>query len=157
MKYCNKCGAEGADEAKFCPRCGESFAVASQLDQGPVTFSGADMGGTNKATYGASGTMEAPKNNTMLWLIINIAVTVLCCCTGGGLLSIIGIVFAVLAMNKYKAGDIAGGKNFEKVAMIMAFVAIGISIILGLIMLVTGFYGGFMEGFADGFNGAYYY
>lgn len=87
------------------------------------------------------------KGNSVLWLVLNIVLAVLCCCTIfgglGTLCAIIGIVFAGMAISKYNSGLVDVGKQYEKVAMILFFVALGVAIISIIVVAATGSYSNF--------------
>ena len=140
MKFCTSCGANNEDSAVFCASCGNKFAEQEtpQAQAQPV-YQAAPSYEANPAPAN-KGTEE--KNPATLWLILHIALTVLCCCTN--VVNIVGIVFAAIAMNKYKQGDVAGGDSNLKIAKILLYVGVGLGVLSGILGFVGGFFTTFL-------------
>ena len=50
--YCNNCGTQMADGAKFCPKCGMKMDIQNPANQNPVSKHGKSKYG--KPEYGKS-------------------------------------------------------------------------------------------------------
>lgn len=80
----------------------------------------------------------ADKGNSVVWLVLNIVLTVLCCCTVlGSLCAIIGIVFAGLSISRANGGDADNARRYEKLSMILFFVALGVGIAVFIAGIAT--------------------
>lgn len=75
--------------------------------------------------------------NTTLPLIINIVALLFCSGTCiGGILAIVGIVFAVQAGNMLKTGDVEGARGKAKTSMIMGIASAVLGLIGGIIYAI---------------------
>lgn len=158
MRYCEFCAANISDDAKFCPACGNKVQevkmnvdpyydprVDDQDSQQyvPPQSSGSIQEPTNTVPqqhYDPYNTSVPPQyeeplppNKGLTWLIISIIST--CCCTP---LNIITIVFAILSMTSHKNRDYEAANNYARIAMILFFVFLAISIIMSIVLGVTG-------------------
>lgn len=73
--------------------------------------------------------------NTVLPLILNIVSLLFCCWTTygfGGLISIAGLVLAIIAMNSEKSGNIQDAQAKAKLSLILGIV----SIVLGFLAII---------------------
>lgn len=82
--FCAKCGNTLADNAKFCPNCGNAVSTPNvEVGQQPVTMTAP----VQQPVYAANPNMIQPKNNTMkifggitvavlIVVIISISITV---------------------------------------------------------------------------------
>jgi hypothetical protein len=78
---------------------------------------------------GSQAPPAVDKGNSIVWLVLNIVLAVLCCCTLlGSLCAIIGIVFAGLSISRANDGDEYNARRYEKLSMILFFVALGVGI-----------------------------
>ena len=164
MKNCVNCGKENADEAVFCAGCGapleqapvaEAPAAAPEppaapeepaADAAPAT---ADEPAPLQPVDASSYYTESPapaapavSNKAMLWLILNIVGTVLCCLAN--VFTIIGIVFAAIGMSSYNKGDYEDMNKKAKIAMILFIVGMA----AGALVLILSFAGLFVLPFA---------
>lgn len=121
MKYCQRCGTQNDDSAVFCARCGNSLAT------------GASPGNSTVVVVGGSP-QQAPagSNPGTLWLILNIVLVALSCCSN--ILGIIGIIFAAISMSNFNKGMYNESKSHANVAKWMFWV----SIILGVVGVIVG-------------------
>jgi Interferon-induced transmembrane protein len=85
--------------------------------------------------------------NTTLPLILSIVAIFPCGCSLciGSILGIVGLVFAIQAMNAKKVGDFATAQSKAKLATILSGIGIGIGLLLWIINLATGMAQGMME------------
>lgn len=156
MKNCASCGKENLDEAVFCAGCGSPLASQSVPEAPPVEEPAVEPTAETPVDSAPVGAPEAPaapqadayaytepaasaapaqSNKAMLWLILNIVTTVLCCLTN--IFSIIGIVFAAIGMSSYKKGDYEDMKKKAKISMILFIVGVA----AGVLMLILSFAG----------------
>lgn len=91
---------------------------------------------------------DVPKRNTGsangfgLWLGLNIAQIVLCCCNCTNLIcGGIGIYFAIAANNAYKCGNKAGADDSIRKSRLCFILGIVISIVLSIVGAITGLLG----------------
>jgi len=94
--FCQKCGKENPNEAKFCKHCGHDLNVQKAQEQQQEKQQ--QQFKQPQAPVGLK-----PKN----YLIESILVTVLCCLP----LGIVGIVFASKVDNLYRTGDMTGAQE----------------------------------------------
>ena len=96
--FCAECGAEIADKAVVCPKCGV-----------PVAGKGFD----------ANGKPAVPNH-----MVLAILTTIFCCLIGG----IVAIIYSSQVNTKLAQGDIAGAQSASKTAMgwIIANIVIGL-------------------------------
>jgi ribosomal protein L40E len=124
MKYCSKCGGVNEDDALYCQRCGTPLLLAPAAPPAAEPYA---------AQVPAA---EPPESNTaMLWLVLNIISTVLCC--PGFLFSVIGIVFAALGSESFRKGDMTDMRKKSTVAMILFIVGVLLGLVGWIIILVT--------------------
>jgi uncharacterized membrane protein YvbJ len=109
MKYCPSCGAQNADDTKFCSKCGK-----------PV--------GEPVSVPGTTGVSEV-KNN----LVKAILATLFCCLP----LGIVAIVYASQVNSKLAAGDINGAVQASKNADTWANWSIGVGLVFGIIYFIV--------------------
>jgi hypothetical protein len=109
MKYCSKCGCvnDGAYEA--CLRCGTPL---SQAPGAPAALAVEDIGAQDVEV----------SNTSSLWLMLNIAATLLCC--PGFLFSVAGIVFAALGSERFAQGDLPGMRKRSNTSMVLFLIAV---------------------------------
>jgi hypothetical protein len=74
--------------------------------------------------------------NTTLPLILGIVATVLCCLGG-----VPSLIFAILAMNAKKAGDVEGARSKAKIATIIGAIAIVLSLCSTVIWTIVNLAG----------------
>lgn len=145
MKYCQYCGSQLEDDARFCSKCGLEHGEAKKEDPvqvDPVIVDPIDLNATppmpdsqipQQETY--TGFQETPPNNGLVWLILSIVMT-LCCCN---VLQVVTIVFAAISMSRHNQGDYEEAKRYSKIAMIIFFSLLALSIIASIVMYaVTG-------------------
>ena len=160
--FCPNCGSKLEDNAAFCPSCGAPVKAASAnaaTDNAAPNNAAADSSAQN--TWQEAPIAPPPAPNSDPWqqqnageatvtngtnppdyLTINIVLTVVsvfvCCfsCLSIAALvtGIIGIVMSTAAKNMW----------------IATAVILGVSVLLGLLLAVTGFMTGFMEEFYSG-------
>lgn len=125
MKYCSKCGGVNEDDALYCQRCGTPMQFAPAAPPTAVPEAAPAMAA------------EPPESNTaMLWLILNIIATVLCC--PGFLFTAVGIVFSALGSESFRKGDTADMRKKSTVAMIL-FIAGVLAGLAGWIAVLVAF------------------
>lgn len=71
-------------------------------------------------------------------LMLGLSIAELCCCFP--ITGIIGIIFAVIANNAYKAGDYETYEAKAKTVKIVLLVGLGLGIVIGILTMVL--YGG---------------
>lgn len=62
MKYCEKCGAEMADNANFCPKCGHAAAKTEPFDEFAAT-NGTPAPAPSEPRYGTYAPPPAAQNS----------------------------------------------------------------------------------------------
>lgn len=123
MKTCANCGRGNADGAVFCQGCGATLEQAKAA--------GAAAGAVQAYSNPAAGAVQAgaaEQNKALVWLILNIAATLLCCCAN--LFGILGIIFAAVGMSSYKKGNYEDMRKKSKLAMIM-FIIAAVGLVIG--------------------------
>jgi hypothetical protein len=159
MKYCSKCGNANIDEAVFCAGCGSPLAQAPAAPQpstpapAPVAAPAAPAPAPEKPAYSApaqpsyaapaydagyTGPDVQTKNTSTLWMILNIAATLLCC--PGALFSIIGLIFAIMGSGSFNKGnyeDMAKKTKLSTVLFIVAAVLGLLGWILGIVIWIV--------------------
>ncbi len=132
MKYCQYCGSQMDDDARFCSKCGLEHGEVKKetVDVEPVVVEQMDPNGTPPMPNAPepqaySGINEIPPNNGMVWLILSIVMT-LCCCNP---LQIVTIVFSAISLSRHKQGEFEEAKRYSKIAMILFFSLLALSII----------------------------
>ena len=107
--FCAECGAEIADKAVVCPKCGV-----------PVAGKGFD----------ANGKPAVPNH-----MVLAILTTIFCCLIGG----IVAIIYSAQVNTKLAQGDIAGAQSASKTAMgwIIVNIVIGLLGSLGYVILMV--------------------
>ena len=120
--FCKKCGAEIADNAAFCPKCGEKTNQASGQGNPYSMPNGQPYGGSPYGGYQPAGGYGAPKSASkapgmVLLIVAGILVLI------GGIIILATDLKAVPYM-KYLGGAWSG--------------ALAIEIILGIFMIVAG-------------------
>jgi hypothetical protein len=129
MRYCSKCGSANFDDSAYCARCG------TPLEQAPSA--GKEMPAAPAAEAPQSAAPERA-NTSMLWMILNIVATVLCC--PGFPFSIVGIVFAALGSESFNKGNMEDARRKSTVSM--AFFIVGAVLgLAGWIAMIALFYG----------------
>ncbi len=104
----------------------------------------------NQPVYNAQPVPSASSLNPTLWIILNaIMIVVGCCCSISGILSIIGLAFAVQGNNAMKAGDMFTAENKLKTAKILFFVGVGVFVLQIVIGLVSGIFTNSVEDIQD--------
>jgi len=140
MRVCPKCGADNADDCKFCVSCGNAFPEEQPeqvvepetvVEDAPVYTMPQEP---EQVIDDADVNVDGKKSNNTLWLILNIASTVLCCCSN--LPSIIGIILAAVGMSKSKNGDEEGALKMQKISMILFIVGIVLALLSALVFFV---------------------
>jgi hypothetical protein len=124
MKYCARCGQQNDDSAVFCARCGNSLSAP------------AGQGSSTVVVVGNSGQQATGSNPGTLWLILNIVLVALSCCSN--ILGIIGIIFAAIAMGDFNKGMYNEAKSHANVAKWMFWISIIVGVVGGVIALVAG-------------------
>ncbi len=127
MSFCPKCGYQNSDQAIYCGRCGSSLTGQGY----------AQPGGPTVVVVGNS-VQQAPvgSNSGMVWLWVNIAFTVLGCCTNP--LFWVGIIFGGISVSKYKNGLYAEAKSSANVAKWLFWIALILGVIVTVISAVLG-------------------
>lgn len=163
MKQCNQCSAGNADDALFCSQCGARFEQEYSVPAVPQADawdpSRESRDGVLRPVSDSPQQHEAPpvqsvytppvsarqpvdKGNSALWLALNIAMAILCCCTlVGSIPAIIGIVFAGMAISKANAGYADTARQYERWAMILFFVTLVLGIVIYVLFIATRQFG----------------
>lgn len=103
MKFCSQCGKPSEDDSSFCPGCG------AKLEQGlQPAF--------------AAPPPPAESNTSLVWMILNIVATVLCCF--GFIFTGIGIGFGAAGNGSYGSGNYEAARKRSMVSMIMFIVGV---------------------------------
>jgi hypothetical protein len=105
--YCKKCGAQNADNANACVKCGEVLQPAAPSPGVPA--------------------QKIPN-----YLVQSILVTLLCCLP----LGIPAIIFAAQVNGKLQAGDIPGAMDSSKKAKMWCWIALGAGLVFGVLYIV---------------------
>lgn len=124
---CPNCQSGNEQGAKFCAHCGAS--LPEQPSQQP-TYQ--QQQGYQQPYYGGASQQPPMKD----YLVGNIILAVLSlCCTYfvGTITGIIGIVFSSMVRSRQRMGDMAGALSAQKVAKVMFWVTLGLTI-AGLIL-----------------------
>ena len=168
--FCPNCGSKLEDNAAFCPSCGAPAKAASAnaaTDNAAPNNAAADSSAQNtwqEAPIAPPPAGEATVTNGTNppdYLTINIVLTVVsvfvCCfsCLSIAALvtGIIGIVMSTQVRSAIQAHNYALAEQKSKAAKnmwIATAVILGVSVLLGLLLTVTGFMTGFMEEFYSG-------
>jgi hypothetical protein len=145
MKYCSKCGSSCDDGMAYCPRCGTPLETAPAVKK-PAPDAIPEFSDT--ANPDAVALPQAPQkmNVSVLWMVLNIVATVLCC--PGFLFTITGIVFSALGSESFKKGDEAAARRNSMISMILFIVGV-LAGIAGWFFLIKAF-----SGFAN-YSGLY--
>lgn len=110
--FCQKCGKENPDEAKYCKHCGHDLKV-QETPPDPVK----------------QPLVVKPKN----WLVESILVTILCCLP----LGVVGIVYASKVDNLYSSGDTAGAQDAsDKAKKFVTWGAVA-GVVIGIIYFIV--------------------
>lgn len=111
--YCNNCGANNSDQAKWCSNCGASLNAAAhtQVPAPPPGYPPPQPPGPKVESY----------------LLHSILVTVFCCLP----LGIPAIVFAARVNNKLAIGDINGAMEASGQAKTWCWIAFIAGIVFG--------------------------
>ena len=170
--FCPNCGSKLEDNAAFCPSCGAPVKAASAnaaTDNAAPNNAAADSSiapppAPNSDPWQQQNAGEATVTNGTNppdYLTINIVLTVVsvfvCCfsCLSIAALvtGIIGIVMSTQVRSAIQAHNYALAEQKSKAAKnmwIATAVILGVSVLLGLLLTVTGFMTGFMEEFYSG-------
>lgn len=167
MKFCENCAAQLDDNAQFCQSCGTQVREVNipqqQGDENSVNYQDSNQNDqynqneptntmpndynnqyqNNQQQYNQATMQQKPPNKGTTWLIVAIIGT--CCCSQ---LNIVTLIFAILSITKYNAGDYEASENYARIAKILFFVFLAISIILGIIFAVTGTYQSMFDEFS---------
>ena len=122
--FCQACGHENSDEARFCESCGrETPAQAAAGGQRAQRYSRQAGGG-----YASSGIREPRPHapNHLVWAIL---ATIFCCVPTG----IVAIVYAAQVNGRLDAGDYEGAKRASDSARTWAIVSVALGLISGAI------------------------
>ncbi|MGI5878711.1 MAG: zinc-ribbon domain-containing protein [Christensenellales bacterium] len=161
MKQCKQCGAANSDDALFCSQCGarveHEYSVPVVPDAGAWDSSRESGDGIFSPVSDSPGQYQTPQSvytppvsarqpvdagNSALWLALNIALAILCCCTlVGSIPAIIGIVFAGMAISKANAGYADTARQYERWAMILFFATLVLGIVIYVLFIATGQFG----------------
>ncbi|MDD3242917.1 MAG: zinc-ribbon domain-containing protein [Eubacteriales bacterium] len=139
MKYCTKCGSGNEDQAMFCANCGQAFeqpAAEQPVVEQPVVEQPVEAPAYTEAQPAAVVNDPNAKNPATLWMILNIVLTVLCCCSN--VAAIVGIVFGAIGMSSFNKGNLEDAEAKTKIAKIMFFVGLGLGVLSFIISLATG-------------------
>ena len=153
MGYCQNCGAEHPDGAKFCSDCGTAQGTHTGAF-GAVDAEAAHPDAVQVERVIPGGGNDMPVNQTIANKIENhlvkAIIAAVCCCLPFGIVS---IVYAAQVDTKSKAGDISGALESSKKASLWGNVAIGVGILWNVLCIVgysiIGF-GAFMESVGGG-------
>lgn len=137
--YCNNCGAQNSDQAKWCSNCGSALGQRSGETQP-----------TNDVVVPPAGTSPIPTAQTQFppppppgprvesYLIHSLLVT-LCCCLP---LGIVAIVYAASVSNKLAVGDIPGAMEASNKAKMWCIIAAVGGLVFGVGWVGLSFLGG---------------
>lgn len=164
MKFCENCAVQLDDNAQFCHSCGTQVREVNipqqQQQQGyegsvgyedqnsnqndqynqnePTNTMPTDYNNqyqNNQQQYNQAPMQQKPPNKGTTWLIVSIIGT--CCCSQ---LNIVTVIFAILSLTKYNAGDYEASENFARIAKILFFVFLVITVIISIILVATGWF-----------------
>ena len=139
--YCQNCGNESDEGAKFCQNCGKALPNSGEggspssedtleASQGAAAGDAGNVPTGPDASYGAIP--HIPN-----YLVQAVLVTIFCCLPAG----IVSIVFAAQVNGKVAAGDITGAREASRKAKLWAWVSFGVGLALGVIwFLMFGVY-----------------
>jgi len=92
--------------------------------------------------------VQQPQSPPPNYLVFAILVTIFCC----QILGIVSIIYAAMVNSKWAAGDSQGALNASRNAKLWAWISLGSSIIIGLIITLLSILG-ILVGFSlDGFD-----
>ena len=119
--FCQACGHENSDDARFCGNCGrETRAQAAAGGQPAQQYSRPAGGG-----YASSGIRE-PRPHVPNHLVWAISVTLVCCLPTG----IVAIVYAAQVNGRLRRGDYEGAKRASDRAMTWAIVSVALGLMI---------------------------
>jgi hypothetical protein len=134
---CPNCSAEINDNASQCDFCGHVITAGASVSPPPAPASESNpyAGPVSPPQRQAPNQNGEDISNHMVLSIVA-AVISLCSCYCIPL-GIVAVIMSVLVNSKINAGDIAGARNFSNIAKILAWVTIGLSILMVIYFVVT--------------------
>ena len=128
--FCQACGHENSDDARFCGNCGrETRAQAAAGGRRAQRYSRPAGGG-----YASSGIRE-PRPHVPNHLVGAIFATIFCCLPTG----IVAIVYAAQVNGRLNAGDYHGARRASDSARTWAIVSVPLGLISGAIWFFFNF------------------
>jgi hypothetical protein len=156
---CPNCSAEINDNASQCDFCGHVITAAASVSPPPAPASESNpyAGPVSPPTQRQAPNQNGEDISNHMVLSIVSAVISLCSCYCIPL-GIVAVIMSVLVNSKINAGDIAGARNFSNIAKILAWVTIGLSVLMIIyyvVMIMTNpeITQQFMEGYNRGRQG----
>ena len=117
--YCPACGNRNPEGARFCTSCGQSlWQQPPQGGAGPVF---------HQITHVPNHLAEA---------IVATIFGFLCCGIPAGIAGVVSIVYATRVNGKVERGDIAGASRDSNKAKTWAWIAFGLALVSGLIIVL---------------------
>lgn len=124
-QYCPACGSQIDGDSKFCTTCGYSLEVQNNNQ---MNNQGANTANNNAPQNNydinqnfttSAGIKEYTNGMAITGLVISIASLILCC----GSISIIGLVFSIIGLNKAKQNN-GNGKGLAIAGLIINIIGI---------------------------------
>lgn len=122
--FCSQCGANNADTAAICMRCGRNLQAA-----------------TPAVPLQATGVVLPPGATVQNYLVFAILATVFCCLPTG----IPAIVYAAQVNGKLQAGDLAGAQVASNNAKMWCLISLGLGLgifVLYVVLIMVGILSG---------------
>lgn len=155
--FCKNCGAEIPDGSVFCGNCGMQTSVEQPWQEPVNQYSNTENNAyqsyqqpqyaqpeqpvyNSEPVYNAQPVQPVSSVNPTTWIVLNILMIVLGCCSISGILGIIGLVFAIQSNNAVKAGDAFTAEDKAKTAKILFFVSLGIFVLQTVLGIVYGIF-----------------
>ena len=129
---CPNCGTECAENLTQCTNCGATLPATCTCEAAPA----------------------APAKNGMAIASLICGIVSLVCCGGGGIVSVLAIVFGIIGLTKAKETGV--GKGMAIAGIIIAAVGVVLSIVIAIVSLSTGVLAG-LFGASTATTPSYYY